>query len=78
MEKSIKSFGYSDLFHTFVVDKLILLIMTNAEIDALCEWIDQNIGQYIGWNEWGSLRVVNPDRLKSVLKDKFWEVEFPL
>jgi hypothetical protein len=52
--------------------------MTNAEIDALCEWIDQNIGQYIGWNEWGSLRVVNPDRLKSVLKDKFWEIEFPL
>lgn len=43
--------------------------MTNAEIDALCEWIDQNIGQYIGWDEWGSLRVVNPDRLKSVLKD---------
>ena len=52
--------------------------MTNTEIDALCEWIDQKIGQYIGWNEWGSLRVVDSDRLKSVLKDKFWEIEFPL
>lgn len=42
-------------------------------VNFLCDWIDGNIGRYIGWNEWGSQRVVDPDRLKEelnkILKD---------
>lgn len=50
--------------------------MTEKEIDFVCDWIDKNIGRYIGWNEWGSLRVVDSDRLKEVLKselEKLWK-----
>ena len=42
--------------------------MTEKEFDYICDWIDHNIGRYIGWNEWGSLRVIDPDRLKEALK----------
>ena len=53
--------------------------MTNAEIDALCEWIDRNIQHYLGYNSFGSLRVVNPDRLKKELNSRFGELhELPL
>ena len=44
------------------------LKMTEKEIDFVCDWIDHHITRYIGWNEWGSLRVIDPDRLKEVLK----------
>ena len=42
--------------------------MTEKEIDFVCDWIDHHITRYIGWNEWGSLRVIDPDRLKEALK----------
>lgn len=42
--------------------------MIEKEIDFVCDWIDHHIGQYIGWNEWGSLRVIAPDWLKEALK----------
>ena len=41
--------------------------MTNDELDYICDWIDHNIGRYIGWNEWGSLRVIDSDCLKNDL-----------
>ena len=47
--------------------------MTEKEIDFICDWIDNHIGQYIGWNEWGSIRVINHDRLKEALKKALTE-----
>lgn len=42
--------------------------MTDKELDKLCEWIDHHITQYIGWNEWGSLRIIDDERFKDDLK----------
>lgn len=44
------------------------LKMTEKEIDFVCDWIGHHITWYIGWNEWGSLRVTASDRLKEALK----------
>ena len=53
--------------------------MKTEEIDRLCEWIDRNIQNYLGYNSFGSLRVVNPDRLKKELNSRFGELhELPL
>lgn len=43
--------------------------MTDKELDEICNWIDHNITQYIGWNEWGSLRIINNERFKEALKN---------
>lgn len=48
------------------------LKMNNQDkISKVCDWIDHNIGRYIGWNEWGSLRVIDPDKLKQDLLKVF-------
>lgn len=51
--------------------------MNNEEINKICDWVDKNITRYIGWNEWGSLRIVNPDNFKRDLKSIFEEKEPP-
>ena len=51
------------------------LKMTNNEINKLCDWIDKNIYKHVGCNEWGCLRVVNPDNLKGDLMSLFEEKE---
>ena len=60
-----------------LIIKVNYLTMTNDEFDYICEWIDKNIGGYIGWNEWGSLRVINPDSFKkaliNALKEKHYD-----
>lgn len=43
--------------------------MTDKELDKICDWIDHHITQYIGWNEWGSLRIIDDERFKEALKD---------
>ena len=42
--------------------------MTDKELDEICDWIDHHITQYIGWNEWGSLRIIDDERFKADLK----------
>lgn len=42
--------------------------MTDKELDEICDWIDHHITQYIGWNEWGSLRIIDDERFKDDLK----------
>ena len=44
------------------------LKMTNEELDKICDWIDHHITQYIGWNEWGSLRIIDDERFKDALR----------
>lgn len=38
--------------------------MTDKELDKICDWIDHHIARYIGWNEWGSLRIIDTERFK--------------
>lgn len=42
--------------------------MTDKELDKICDWIDHHIARYIGWNEWGSLRIIDTERFKEALK----------
>lgn len=42
--------------------------MTDKELDKICDWIDHHITRYIGWNEWGSLRIINDKKFKEDLK----------
>ena len=45
------------------------LKMTNEELDKICDWIDHHITRYIGWNEWGSLRIIDDEKFKEDLKN---------
>ena len=60
---------------TLLTIKENYLKMNNEEINKICDWMDKNITRYIGWNEWGSLRIVNPNNFKRDLKSIFEEKE---
>ena len=50
--------------------------MTDKELDKIYDWIDHHITRYIGWNEWGSLRIINDERFKADLKQAVGNEEF--